>query len=37
MKELLGFEVTVLQLIFRDFRLKKLLNKVGEASVFLPS
>lgn len=35
--ELLGFEAAVPQLIFRDFRLKKLLNKVGETSVLLPS
>ena len=35
--ELLRFEAAVLQLIFRDFRLKKLLDKVGETSVLLPS
>lgn len=35
--QLLGFEAAVLQLIFRDFRLKKLLDKVGETSVLLPS
>jgi hypothetical protein len=32
--ELLGFDAAVLQLIFRDFRLKKFFDKVGETSVF---
>lgn len=35
--EVLGFEAAVFQLIFRDLRLKKFLDKVGETSVLLPS
>ncbi len=35
--ELLGFKAAVFQLIFRDLRLKKFLDKVGETSVLLPS
>ena len=35
--ELLGFKAAVSQLIFRDLRLKKFLDKVGETSVLLPS